>query len=390
MFKTNVSIFIFIVFLIGKLWAQEIEGFPFMTVPEYLNKYHQTPDQAIAQYQAISCSLEGIELPVWMLENIQQELSVFDPFVPDELDELFYISSLTLLHFRIQNGILFVRCNHSSLPPPTTEIPIVLSKILSLPGLSIKEGDFLLCVEDGVGKQKSKLPVWCYSKHRESNYVCVPDWFAVGLDKDSVMKETDEATNLISRHKRKNLAFWIGMPNGKGFNNKMTWQENNRSQLVLYSLCHPDILWARFADFHHLGNICEDMRSTAGILCSPRKSILDACQYKYLIDVDGYASAFHRYQWILRSQSVPIKEDSGNVQWFYPGLKAYEHFVPYQTDCSDLQEKIEWLRAHDNKALQIAQAGRKFAKTHLDINTTYLYFYHVMKEMNKLNLTIEN
>lgn len=41
-----------------------------------------------------------------------------------------------------------------------------------------------------------------------------------------------------------------------------------------------------------------------------------------------------------------------------------KHYVPIKNDLSDLLEKVEWLKANDDKAYEIAQAGSVFARYH--------------------------
>lgn len=158
--------------------------------------------------------------------------------------------------------------------------------------------------------------------------------------------------------------------------------------MVLFSLDRPDLAFARMnyiapwtAEY-----ICQEMKDLEKELCCDYISAGDSCKYKYLIDIDGFGATFHRCQWILRSNCTLIKQEDGYVQWYYSGLKPYIHYVPYNKDCSNLEDIILWLREHDEEAERIAQAGRQFALKYLDMNTTYLYLYHVLKEYNKLNV----
>jgi len=41
-------------------------------------------------------------------------------------------------------------------------------------------------------------------------------------------------------------------------------------------------------------------------------------------------------------------------QWFYDELVPWEHYVPVAHDLSDLFEKIDWLREHDDEARKIS------------------------------------
>jgi hypothetical protein len=52
------------------------------------------------------------------------------------------------------------------------------------------------------------------------------------------------------------------------------------------------------------------------------------------------------------------------VEWFYKDLITMKHYVPIKNDLSDLLEKVEWLKANDDKAYEIAQAGSVFARYH--------------------------
>jgi hypothetical protein len=45
-------------------------------------------------------------------------------------------------------------------------------------------------------------------------------------------------------------------------------------------------------------------------------NIEDHMQYKYLISVDGWTSAWMRVPWILSSNSLLIKQNSKKVSWY--------------------------------------------------------------------------
>jgi hypothetical protein len=52
-------------------------------------------------------------------------------------------------------------------------------------------------------------------------------------------------------------------------------------------------------------------------------------------------------------------------QFFYPGLVAWEHYVPVADDLSDLKERYDGLRADPERAESIGRAGRDFARVAL-------------------------
>ena len=345
----------------------------------------------IKTIEKIKLSFNHRNLPDWMLLNIQQEFQEFNKFFPEDLDRYFFESAQTLVQFRIRNRQLYFRCNSQTEfnPAPVTEYAAVLYKILSQPGCQIETGDFLMDIADGASSRKAPYPILCFSKYHTSNCISIPDWFAIWEFKEKLMAQMDEVYVKSPWEARINKAFWIGGPNGGNFESNALWKINNRSQLVLFSLSQPDLLWARFTHIKHEDRICSDMKKLDNLLCSDRIPEVDNCTYKYLIDLDGFSSSFYRAQWILRAGSVLIKEDSGNVQWYFSGLNPYVHYIPYQTDCSDLATIIHWLRANDEKAKSIAVEGRKFALKYLNVDITYLYFYQVLKEYTKLNLAAQ-
>ena len=53
--------------------------------------------------------------------------------------------------------------------------------------------------------------------------------------------------------------------------------------------------------------------------------------------------------------------NTAKYQWFYDRLEPWVHYVPIKRDLSDLEAKVNWLRANDDKARAISQQGTLFA-----------------------------
>jgi len=81
--------------------------------------------------------------------------------------------------------------------------------------------------------------------------------------------------------------------------------------------------------------------------------------YKFLVDIDGNASAWNVIQ-RLRTGCCIIKVESDWVQWYSNAIEPWRHFVPVKGDLSDLAEKVDWCLTHDRDAEQIAENGRAF------------------------------
>jgi hypothetical protein len=58
---------------------------------------------------------------------------------------------------------------------------------------------------------------------------------------------------------------------------------------------------------------------------------------------------------------IKIASAEGYRQWYYDKLEPWVHYVPACADLSDLIERIEWCRSHENECRDIARAGQEFA-----------------------------
>lgn len=88
------------------------------------------------------------------------------------------------------------------------------------------------------------------------------------------------------------------------------------------------------------------------------------CQYKYILNLEGHVAAY-RLSYELSSGSVVLLAGSEWEMWYYPFLKAYEHYIPVKMDLSDLVSQIEWCKANDGKCQEIANNARAFYNKYL-------------------------
>ena len=77
---------------------------------------------------------------------------------------------------------------------------------------------------------------------------------------------------------------------------------------------------------------------------------------------------------------VILFQDTPQHQWFYHEWKPWVHYVPVKHDLSDLFERIEWLRANDDKAHEISVNAIKFAQFHFHKDTMRKYTKELIKE----------
>jgi hypothetical protein len=84
---------------------------------------------------------------------------------------------------------------------------------------------------------------------------------------------------------------------------------------------------------------------------------------KYALDIDGFSNAWSNLFTRLLFGCCVLKVESrhGFRQWYYDRLKPWEHYVPVAADLSDLMERLDWVRSHDEQCRDIAQRGRRLA-----------------------------
>ena len=51
----------------------------------------------------------------------------------------------------------------------------------------------------------------------------------------------------------------------------------------------------------------------------------------------------------MAGKGLMLKQDSPYYEHFYKQLKPYEHYIPIKRDISDLLEKIQWAKDHDEQ-----------------------------------------
>ncbi|XP_072267902.1 protein O-glucosyltransferase 2 isoform X2 [Pyxicephalus adspersus] len=187
----------------------------------------------------------------------------------------------------------------------------------------------------------------------------------VSLDMTSVQGNTGPRWE-----EKNNTAFWRGRDSCK-----------ERLELVKMSRQHPDLIDAAFTHFFFFKH---DER-LYGPIVQPI-SFFNFFKYKYQILIDGTVAAY-RMPYLLAGNSVILKQDSIYYEHFYSELQPWKHYVPFKKDLSDLLEKIQWVKDHDNEAKKIAQAGQEFARNNLMGEHIFCYYFKLFQAYAKLQVS---
>eukprot|EP00457_Paulinella_chromatophora_P003876 gb/GEZN01003884.1/.p1 GENE.gb/GEZN01003884.1/~~gb/GEZN01003884.1/.p1 ORF type:complete len:531 (-),score=88.18 gb/GEZN01003884.1/:436-2028(-) len=116
---------------------------------------------------------------------------------------------------------------------------------------------------------------------------------------------------------------------------------------------------------------------------TPRIKFFAFWKWKYLLNLDGTVAAY-RMPALLAGNSLVLKQESSWYETFYAELKPWVHYVPVKADLSDLVEKIEWAKTHDQEAQQIATNGRLYARQNLTQASIYCYYFTTLQGYSQL------
>lgn len=103
--------------------------------------------------------------------------------------------------------------------------------------------------------------------------------------------------------------------------------------------------------------------------------------YKYLIYAEGHCAAC-RYGFMMLLGSVILKVESRCVAdqlWYFPMLKPYYDHVPVKADLSDLEEAIDWCRAHDDECRAIAANAKRLYDTYISRDGILDYMSNIFR-----------
>ena len=232
---------------------------------------------------------------------------------------------------------------------------------LRYPGI---KGEYIFCVTD-CRKDDGLGPTIAYGKKKDdySNFLIPDSDFIESSAYESDSKVINQLSKQIPWSSKQATAFWRGSSTGRYLNGDK-WQENIRVKLCLIAKevndkLKLDAALTRIVQCNKEENV-ERLRA-AGVV-GEYVPFNEFVKYKYLIDVDGNACAWSSLFRKLYSNSVVLKVESDNTQWYYDSLIPWEHYIPIKSDLSDLSEKIDWARAHDRQCEEIAYKGTLLAE----------------------------
>ncbi|KAL8586490.1 Protein O-glucosyltransferase 1 [Nucella lapillus] len=231
-------------------------------------------------------------------------------------------------------------------------------------------------------KRSPPLPIFSFSKVASQHWdVMYPAWtfweggpavwpiYPTGLGRWDMQRE------IIPREAKK-WPWEKKLPQGY-FRGSRTSAE--RDPLVLLSRKEPDLVDAQYTKN-------QAWKSDADTLHRPpaqEVKLEDHCKYKYQFNFRGVAASF-RFKHLFLCSSLVFHIGDEWLEFFYPALRPWVHYVPVSKDVSDARELLQFAMANDQVAKEIAERGRQFIWDHLRMEDVSCYWEKLLKRYAKL------
>ncbi|CAG9782945.1 unnamed protein product [Diatraea saccharalis] len=227
-----------------------------------------------------------------------------------------------------------------------------------------------------------KSPVLSFSKTKDYYDIMYPAWsfweggpaislYPTGIGRwDKHRESIAAAAEKWPWDKKLNKAFFRG---------SRTSEE--RDALVLLSRSTPDLVDAQYTKN-------QAWKSDADTLYAPPASEIpfeEHCKYKYLFNYRGVAASF-RFKHLFLCKSLVFHVGNDWLEFFYPSLKPWVHYVPISTTASqdEIKRYIEYFRKNEALARDIAERGFQHIWENLTDEDVKCYWRKLLKKYTKL------
>ena len=185
-----------------------------------------------------------------------------------------------------------------------------------------------------------RVPILSFGRSiSDSTTFLIPGPAFVGaLGYASERKQSDEFASRISWDQRRQTIFWRGAATGIGIEGP-EWSQTARAKLVLEAkeIGDPLIVDAKLTRVKHLPQRQIAELAYQGIV-HDEVPFEEFFNYKYVVDADGYHSAWKSLFLKLLMGAVVLKIDSPFKQWYHRTVMPSRHYIPVSRDVKELRE----------------------------------------------------
>jgi len=235
-------------------------------------------------------------------------------------------------------------------------------------------------------------PDWLEGDPLSSHTLAIPDFTLQEATWAAELHRINEVASSVPFAERRDVVKWRGRLTGPDYPDSQNCHLFTRYHLLKLSATVPETIDARITHYDNFPDtdagwtLRRELDQLLGGAV-PELASSDFVLNKYLISTDGVVSTWKRVANSLWTGSVLLLQHRWK-QFFYPGLMAWEHYIPINNDVSDLMEKVAWLNAHPGDAERIGRAGRLFAQQFLTAVAIEEHFVRVINACASLPLAV--
>ncbi|CAN7999062.1 unnamed protein product [Ixodes hexagonus] len=230
-------------------------------------------------------------------------------------------------------------------------------------------------------KRYDPLPVLSFSKTPDYADIMYPAWtfwaggpaislYPTGIGRWDLQRGiiTKTADQKWPWEKKRNVGFFRGSRTSA-----------ERDPLILLSRKEPGVVDAQYTK----NQAWKSAEDTLGLPAAKEVRFEDHCEYKYLFNFRGVAASF-RLKHLFLCKSLVFHVGDEWLEFFYPGLKPWVHYIPLGTNLSEVEEMLEFARENDEVVREIAERGHDFIWKHLTMEDVTCYWLQLLKKYSQL------
>lgn len=161
---------------------------------------------------------------------------------------------------------------------------------------------------------------------------------------------------------KKRSVIWRGTATGDKNSEK-----NKRVQLCKLAAKRPDLVDAKLSRKQNDDFFVDGFNETP-YLGEP-VPMIDFQKYRGIVDIDGNSWS-SRFGMLLCLSSVVLKVQPASVDYFHPQLRPWVHYIPVQSDLSDLNKMAEVALSEDDpRPRRIIKNANRWCQRHLTMPT---------------------
>ena len=135
-----------------------------------------------------------------------------------------------------------------------------------------------------------------------------------------------------------------------------------RLRAVLMSFLHPELIDAKFFNWNPNTQAVKSLREM-GLVTDDHVGLETFGRYRYQLDLGGGGGT--TWSGVIPKLSLPgvlLHHETMMIDSYFPLLKPWEHYLPLESDLSNLQELIQWVEQHPKQARIISDKASAWVR----------------------------